>query len=808
MAPPHSTRENAACPHCGSGVALALATFPYCCAGCQTVAALLRDQHLDRYYALAGSAVRPVGAAPVPHGHAWLDERLAVIERDDAPGTLRSLQLDVQGIHCAACVWLMNETFRRAGGASITVNPALGKITLAWSPGTFDPRVWVAAVERFGYQLGPSHKTHTRGPLGLGSLTWRLGITAALAMNVMLFSVSFYLGLSSRDGDIYRLFSWLSLALSTIVVAIGGWPFFVAAARGLRARVLHLDLPIALGIALVYATSVVAVIRGRGGELTYFDTLNVFVTLMLLGRFLQQALLERNRNYLLADDGADGIFVRRLNGDALEIVPAPRVAAGDRLLIAPGELVPVDARLERVAASVSTDWINGEATPRACAAGTTVPAGSFNAGRSAFTAIAETGFADSPLGPLLRQPAARTGSASTGPWDAIARRWVVGVLSMAALGLAWWLPRDPHRALDVVVALLVVTCPCGIGIALPLAYELVQTRLRRAGFFARTADVLDRLVRVRKVAFDKTGTLTLGGLELTDPEALSNLPEAARAVAYNLACRSLHPVATCLATALAKRGARFDPALQVTEVLGNGLAARDAAGSQWRLGRPVWATGNRAIGGDEHGTWLTRDGVPLSQFDTREIVRPGVAADLRALEAAGLEPWLISGDTAARTTALAQALGIAPAHVRAARSPEHKATDVAAMGDGVLYVGDGVNDALAFGTALIAGTVAIERPVLPGRSDFFLVGASLAPIGLALRAARRLRGVAGEVVTTSVVYNLVAITATLSGHMTPLRAAIAMPLSSLGLIALTMWRLSERRVRLPSVHRPAAEATA
>ncbi|HEX2659421.1 MAG TPA: HAD family hydrolase, partial [Polyangia bacterium] len=529
----------------------------------------------------------------------------------------------------------------------------------------------------------------------------------------------------------------------------------------------------------------------------------------LLGRFLQQALLERNRNYLLTDDGADGIFVRRVNDDVLQIVPAPRVAAGDRLLIAPGELVPVDAVLQDAAAPVSTDWINGEATPRACAAGATVPAGSFNAGRSAFTAIAQTSFAESPLGPLLRQPSARRqpGARGADTWDRIARRWVVGVLTMAALGLAWWLPRDPHRALDVVVALLVVTCPCGIGIALPLAYELVQTRLRRVGFFTRTTDVLDRMVRVKKVAFDKTGTLTLGGLELANPAALAGLSDEARTVTYNLACRSLHPVAACLATALAKTGARFDSGRTVTEALGSGLALRADDGAEWRLGRPAWTAGPRAVKEDQRGTWLTRDGEPVARFETREVVRPGVAADLRALEADGLEPWLISGDTAARSHALADAVGIAPAHVRAERSPAHKATDVAAMGEGVLYVGDGVNDALAFGTALVAGTVAIERPVLPGRSDFFLVGASLAPIGQALRAARRLRRVVGEVITASLLYNLVVIISGLAGHITPLRAAIAMPLSSLGLIALTMLRLSERRDRPRARFAPSPSAT-
>jgi Cu2+-exporting ATPase len=794
MGSPSQTRAKLACPHCGSAVPGGAASHPYCCAGCAAVAALLRDEGLDHYYDLGRGKLFPVGAAPAPRGHAWLEALREAAEAAAAPDALCDLQLDVQGVHCAACVWLMNETFRRAGGAAITVNPALGKARLAYLPGRFDVARWVTAVERFGYQFGPGRKERSRGAGSLTSLTWRLGICAALAMNVMLFSISFYVGLSPRDAELYRLFGRLSVGLSTAVVAIGGWPFFVAAARGLRARVLHLDLPIALGILLVYATSMTAVLRGRGGELTYFDTLNVFATLMLAGRFVQQALLERNRNFLLADDGAEGIHVRRVGGGGLEIVPAPRIRRGDRLLIAPGELVPVDALLESNAASVSTDWINGEATARAPKRGERILAGSFNAGREAIDAVAETDFAESTLVPLLRQvapPARSSGPAASGApfWDAIARRWVLGVLALAAIGLLAWLPRDARRALDVTVALLVVTCPCGIGIALPLAYELVQARLRRSGFFARRRDLMDRLVRVRALAFDKTGTLTLGGLELAEPAAVRLLTPEVRDVAYNLASRSSHPVSSCIAGALAAAGARFDAGGTAVEVSGSGLEGGPGSAAGWRLGRAGWAAPGADL--EPNTPCLARGGAPVATFATREVLRPGAVGELGKLRDQGFALWLISGDNPRRAARLAQTVGIEEGHVRAARAPADKAADVRAIGDDVLYLGDGVNDALAFGAALCAGTVAVDRPVLPGRSDFFLVGSSLAPLALALGEARRLRRVAREVVAASIGYNTLAVATSLAGLMTPLRAAIAMPISSLLLLVFTAARLGE-----------------
>jgi Cu2+-exporting ATPase len=526
--------------------------------------------------------------------------------------------------------------------------------------------------------------------------------------------------------------------------------------------------------------------------------LNVFVTLMLTGRFLQQALLERNRNFLLADDGAEGIYVRRIGDGALEIVPAPRLRRADRLLVAPGELVPVDARLVTATAAVSTDWINGEATARTPRAGERIVAGSFNAGHEAFEVVAETDFAESGLVSLLRQamPSARPSAASVGGaqfWGGIARRWVLGVLTLAAIGLALWLPRDPHRALDVTVALLVVTCPCGIGLALPLAYELVQSRLRRSGFFARGRDVLDRLVRVHALVFDKTGTLTLGGLELVDPEAARLLPPEARDVAYNLAARSNHPVATCIAGALAKAGARFDANATAAETSGSGVTGGPGATAGWRLGRAAWAARESARSGlDPNSPCLAKDGVVVAGFATREVLRPGIVGELGKLRDQGFGLWLISGDNPRRAASLAETVGIDRAHVRAGRTPAEKASDVRAIGDGVLYVGDGANDALAFGAALCAGTVAVDRPILPGRSDFFLVGTSLAPLGVALVAARRLRQVAREIVSVSVAYNVLAVVASLSGLMTPLRAAVAMPVSSLLLLALTAARLRER----------------
>ncbi|GEN11095.1 Cu2+-exporting ATPase [Myxococcus fulvus] len=790
MADPAQTRpDEALCLHCGSRVPEGASSREFCCAGCEAVHGLLVSQGLTRYYQLTGGKTSPAAEPARGRGLSWLEP--LVTKAEAAPGALCSLELDVQGIHCAACVWLMNELFRRQpGGAGFTVDPALGKARMQWRRGAFDVAGFLRAVEGFGYLFGPSRKRPAPASL---DLPIRLGICVALTMNVMLFSVSFYVGLAPEDGEVFGLFTRLSLWLSTVVVLVGGWPFFRSAWQGLRRGVPHLDLPIALGILLVFGTSLVQA-RGGRGDLAYFDTLNTFVTLMLVGRWLQQRVLERNRRFLLEDDGAEGLFVRRQEGDQLVTVKVSQVAERDLLVIAPGDLVPVDAELLDARARVTTDWMTGEPDEREVLAGQPLPAGAFNAGREAVRALATQSFQDSPLVALLRRPPEGSGRSAghTRFWESVSRRWVVTVLAVSALGLALWWPSGPDKALEVAVALLVVTCPCAIGIATPLAYELVQARLRREGFFIRATDLLDRLPRVRQVLFDKTGTLTLGRMELADRSVVESLDDEARDVAFNLASRSNHPVSRCLADALSRTGARFVPDARVTEHPGQGLEWV-RGGVSWRLGRADWRSGC-ASADAPRGTVLFRDNTSVAAFPLREALRPDARREVSALQAEGHAVWLISGDAPARVRELANSLGVPEAQALGGLRPEDKACTVSRLGStDSLYLGDGVNDSLAFERALCAGTPAIDRPVMPGKSDFFLVGEGLASLREALRLSRELHQVVRRLLTLAIGYNVVAVAVCLVGWMTPLRAAVAMPATSLATVLFTVWSLSAPR---------------
>ena len=572
------------CVHCAQPL-VDDALAPYCCRGCRAVHAILTKAGLTRYYDLRrGPGLPPADLDSRHIDHKWLE--LIEDSRAEERGLSR-VELDIQGIHCAACVWLIEELFRRHGGAReglMTINPALGRIELRVSP-EFPLSDWVDAVEGLGYLLGPAREGGARPS---DDLLLRVGICAALAMNVMLFAAAIYLGL--REGPVYEVLNDLSYAAGVLAVLVGGSVFIGSAFRAVRRRVLHLDVPIALGIMLAFAGSTWSFFFASG-EAVYIDTLTVFVALMLVGRWLQQRMLERNRAQLLADDGTESLLTREIKDDVVRIVHCIGIQEGDRLLIAPGDLVPVELRVAD-SVSCSLDWIDGESRPRRFNTGDTIPAGAFNVGDGAFSGTAMTSFAASSLVGLLGSDPASKGDGPLASewWSRLSRFYVVGVITLATAAISywWWRSGEPLRAIEVGTAVLVVTCPCAFGIAAPLAYELVLTQLRRGGVFVRVGDFLDRVRGMTRIVFDKTGTLTTGTLEVVDPAALKRLSDAQITVLYNMAARSAHPKSVAVRRALEGHPAARFADIATEEHAGYGISALRAE-IGYRLGAPGWA---------------------------------------------------------------------------------------------------------------------------------------------------------------------------------------------------------------------------
>jgi Cu2+-exporting ATPase len=751
---------------------------------------ILTRAGLTRYYDLRrGPGLPPADLETRRIDHKWLDLIQEERERNHVP---TRIELDIQGIHCAACVWLIEELFRRHGGArtgTMSINPALGRIELRVSP-EFPLSDWVDSVEDLGYLLGPARSTGSRPS---DDLLLRVGICAALAGNVMLFAAAIYLGL--REGPVYELLNQLSYAAGALAVLVGGSVFIGSALRAMRRRVLHLDVPIALGIVLAFAGSTWSFFFASG-EAVYIDTLTVFVALMLTGRWLQQRMLERNRAQLLADDGTESLLTREVKDGVVRIVHCIGVKKGDQLLIAPGDLVPVELRTLDGAARCSLDWIDGESRPRRFDRGDPVPAGAFNIGERAFSGIAATDFAASSLVGLLgRDPASGgDGPLSTRWWSLLARYYVVGVITLAAaaVGYWWWQTGEPLLSIEVGTAVLVVTCPCAFGIAAPLAYELVLTQLRRAGIFVRVGDFLDRVRSMTRIVFDKTGTLTTGLLEVVNPDALEGLSDHQVRLLYNMAVRSAHPKSVAVRRALEGHQAARFVELEVEELTGRGLRAQDG-NRQYRLGAPSWAATEAT---DDRDVVFSVDGRVIARLCTDEQLRAGAGAEIVKLRRDGYELAILSGDAPPRVTALGASLGMAADVCIGGQDPKQKAAYVREHDPArTLLIGDGLNDQVAMREAACSGTPAVNRPFMASRCDFYFVSPGLHPVAQVLRASSMLAQLVRRILAFAIAYNLVAVSLAMAGLMKPWVAAVLMPLSSLITLAYTVMTLTRERPR-------------
>jgi len=801
--PSHQARPGL-CTHCGLNLGSnhQPALGPFCCQGCRVVHELIHASDLDRFYDLRPSQIAPAPDLR-PGNMAWVD----VLCEDPSLRVGESvvcLHLDLQGLHCVACVWLLEELFRRsAGGRNLTINPALGTAEIIWDESAGELKSYLRDVEQFGYRFGPARKSRS------SMSRWvqvRMGISISAAMNVMMYSLSYYFGLTSQDSTVYLLFGRLIALLATVVVVLGGWPFFSAAWRGLRRGVVHLDLPIAMGILLGYLGSVFAYLT-QGPEAAYFDTITVFVALMLVGRWLQEHVLERNRNALLASGGIADLYARRLEDGRLRSVPASELRSGNELWAAPGDLVPVQCVLLQRQGTISLDWITGESRHETRQPGDRIPAGAFNAGDEGLRLAAVEHFSDSRLHELLRIGGreARNAEAERGWWHRLGTVYVSTVLALSVFGFASWVGRDIHKAVEVTIAILVVTCPCALGLALPLGRELVHVALRRRGILLRHDSFLDRALDVRKVLFDKTGTLTHGQLSLAaaSRQTLWGLTSEQQHVLWNMTERSSHPVSRCLAAHLSLKPLRagdlptkgLDLELDgVREMAGQGLELTTSAGV-WRLGRPAYALD--VDGAKEVGSGLavfSLDGQIVCALSFAEELRRDAVDEIQALHGEGYEVFLLSGDAPARALEASERLGLSAERIHGGLTPESKASLVAELDQrDTLMVGDGLNDSLSFDAAWCAATPAVDRAVLPQKADFYYLGDGVAAVRRALLAARHLARVQRGNLWFAAGYNALAVGLCLAGLVTPVVAAILMPISSLTLVSLTTWRLSQGR---------------
>lgn len=776
-----AARAETVCVHCGTPFAPAPERPEFCCAGCQYVYGLLHDRGLERYYDLRDGAGMPVGSQ-VFHSRdlSWLER----LQREAEEKGGARLRLGIQGISCVGCVWLLERLYRDLPGARASrVNASAGFIDLEWNAGTCRLADFAEEARRFGYLLGPAGAEPRAGMTVLGK---RMGVCGALAMNTMLFTLPRYLGLETGD-RLSTLFDAVCAGLATLSMIVGGGYFIGRSWRSLRAGVLHIDLPISLGLVSAFAGSLYAWRLGRS-DFAYFDFVSVFAFLMLVGRWLQQRAVESNRNRLLelSVEPAPVRLALPPGAGASPELPVREIRSGMAFEVAPGQAVPVRARLRSPQALLSLGWINGESEARLLQAGDIARSGAINLATTPVEVQAEEAWDDSLLAALLHlEPAREHRNAGL---ERLIRGYLLVVVLIALLGFAAWrvATGEFFPALTVLIAVLVVSCPCASGTAIPLVEEFVVSRLRRWGVFVRDGSLWPRLASVRNILFDKTGTLTLETLGIEHPEELERLDDGERRALLTLVARSLHPVASCLREQLLARhpDTRILDDVGVREELGSGLEAFVGA-VRWRLGRPDWAAPGVDAG---PARCLFACGPRVVRaFSFREEIRPDAAAQIRQLQRQGFGVYLLSGDEPARVTAMAEKLGVPADRALGGMSPSDKADWVEHHdAHNALMIGDGANDSLAFDRAWTRGTPAVDRGLLEQKADFYFLGINLTGIGMLFQVARARRRTIRRVFGFAVCYNVVAVGLALGGHMNPLLAAVLMPSSSIVSILIVM----------------------
>ena len=778
------------CHHCGEPLPRPpiIATFDgqpraFCCAGCAGAAQWIAEAGLGTYYELRTAPAGQVGGETVDFSSWDRDDLLQ--EHVHAVAGGREITVLSDGMHCSACAWLVDRAARMQPGVlDISANAVTGRIRIAWDPARTALSSVLERIAALGYRSylssGQAREQARRSERNRWLL--RLGLAGLGTMQAMMFAEALYLDFDNEMPIATRdFFRWLTLLVSTPVVFWSGWPFIAGMLRELRGRRLGMDTLIATATLLAYGASVVETLRG--GPHVWYDAAVMFVFFLLAARMLEQ----RARNVASAQVDALArarpvIAVRERGDGVRDAVPVAALRIDDIVCVAAGEVVPADSILLDAGASFEEALLTGEATPVRKHAGANVFAGTVCRELPARLQVVGIG-ADTRLSQLARMvedaQAHRPQLARLA--DRIAGWFVLALLVAAVLVWLGWRIHDPSRALEVTLALLVISCPCALSLSIPAALAVAHGALARDGVLPLRADALETLAEATDVVFDKTGTLSDGRPRRTSMEVFDGFdPGSALRIAAALERDSGHPLMHAFADG--DDGAVVD---RVRAEPGSGIEGR-VAGTTWRLGQAGFA-----FGGDDDGQlWLGDGDRCIARFVVQEAARPEAAAAIAALRAQGLRLHLSSGDSHASAMRFGEALGIADVHAR--QTPEQKLAFVRglqAQGRCVAMVGDGLNDAPVLAGADVSLALAEGAALAQRAADLVVTHPSLVRIPESVALARRTRTIIRQNLAWALGYNLLALPLAAAGLVTPWLAALGMAVSSLA-VTLNALRLS------------------
>jgi P-type Cu2+ transporter len=682
----------------------------------------------------------------------------------------------IDGIACGGCIGRIENAVKSLTGVTeARLNFTNRRLRVSWTDGAVTPAQILQVLERSGYHGHPflPLRAEQEEAAETRRLTKCLAVAGFAGMNIMLLSVSVWSGNATDITPETRdFFHWASAIIALPAAAYAGRPFFASAWRALRGRALNMDVPISLGVILALGMSLVE--TAHHAEHAYFDSAVMLLFFLLVGRTLDHAMRRKTRALAgnLVASRAD--TAHRFVGTELVSMPVAALKAGDRVLIKPGERVPVDGTIINGVSEIDESIITGETERRKACVGSTVYAGSVNySGALTMKVTAASGASLIDEIERLLQNASNAKSRAVRLADRASRVYAPVVHLTAALTLLGWLAggASVHNAVVTAIAVLIITCPCALALAVPAVQVIASGALFRAKVLLNAGDAIERLAEADTIVFDKTGTLTLPEPCVSNAPALEPdlLEKAAR-----LALSSRHP----LAVALSREAGTRAPFVGAIEDAGQGVRAV-IDGAEARLGSPEFC--DVAASGTSNGSSICfRHGDRFAVMAVAQALRPDAIDIVNSLRDLGFELHILSGDHFGAVEPVAGTLGIE--RWQAGLKPVEKIAYIErleANGRRVLMVGDGVNDAPSLAAAHVSLSPISAADVTQAQADAVFLGAHLRPVRDAILIARRARTLMSQNLWIAVVYNAIAVPIAIAGAVTPLIAALAMSGSSM-----------------------------
>lgn len=771
-------------------------TDGFCCSGCRALFTMLAESGLTDAYAEAKNSRPPGVALPTETSTAAFDSpELAAAHVEPLASGLASINLVLEGVHCSACLWLLEKLPRlQTGVVDARLDLARATLRVTYDPQAVRLSTIAATLGRLGYTPHPADNAPRKKIRAAEdrALLLRMAVAGASTGNVMLLAVALYAGESSgMDHQTTMFLRWASLVMALPTIVYSADVFFRGALSALRTRTPHIDLPLALSLAAGFVHGVFNTVRGAGP--IYFDSVVALVFALLASRYLHQ------RKQREATDATD--LVQALTPHAAHVVregalvetPPSALVIGDRVEVRNGETVPADGTVIQGTTSLDRSLLTGESVPVPATVGDAVHAGTSNVG-PAFQFTVSAAAHATRIAKLLQR--AQDASTRRAPVldlaDRLSSFFVVVVIALAAVALVRAWPQGSDVALDRAIALLIVTCPCALGLATPLAMTCAMGRAATQRLFIKSSDALERLASARTIVFDKTGTLTTGKLSL----ARWSGPEWLRPLVGALERDSQHPFGRALASALPASELR---ATDSEETPGFGIVGR-VSGHVLRVGTPPWLAEHASFSSHWHDVAralaedgispvaIACDGVVVGIAGLVDTIRDDARGAVRALERSGLAIHVLSGDNPRIVERVARELGITT--WRGYVTPEQKLEAIRALDRDapVIMVGDGVNDAGALAAARVGIAVQGGAETSLAVADIYVGRPGLDAIRELVVGARRTMGVIRTGFACGLFYNVLGVGLALGGWITPLMAAVIMPASSLSVVMLAYKR--------------------